>query len=124
MLNKKYVEIGSRIKFLRKELGLTQLAFALKVGVAGKNNVANWEKGRSTPGHEQLFKICQMTNKTTDWILTGKTNQLQQKLDNIMEQLKILGIKDEKDFNKLFDDNQYMIFAKDAIEKAIKLHNK
>ena len=67
------VKIGSRIKELRMDLGLTQDEFAKKIGVSGKTIIANYESGYSTPNDKVRLKICSICNCSMDY-LTGQTD--------------------------------------------------
>ena len=49
------MEIGSRIKHLRKQQGLSQEAFAEKLGVS-RQSVSKWESGVSLPDIEKLYE--------------------------------------------------------------------
>jgi transcriptional regulator with XRE-family HTH domain len=62
------IKIGSRIKELRTELGLTQDEFAKKIGVSGKTIVANYESGYSTPNDKVRLKICSICNCSMDYL--------------------------------------------------------
>ena len=46
-----------RLKKLRKELDLTQQAFADKIGMK-QNTIAQYEMGRTTPSDAIIFSIC------------------------------------------------------------------
>lgn len=62
------IKIGSRIKDLRTELGLTQDEFAKKIGVSGKTIIANYESGYSTPNDKVRLKICSVCNCSMDYL--------------------------------------------------------
>ena len=49
-----------RLKKLRKELDLTQQAFADKIGMK-QNTIAQYEMGRTTPSDAIIFSICVFT---------------------------------------------------------------
>ena len=46
-----------RIKKIRKELDLTQQAFADKIGMK-RNTIAQYEMGRTIPSDAIIFSIC------------------------------------------------------------------
>ena len=48
--------IGETIKQIRKNLGLTQLALAEKIG-SNRFNIANYETGRAIPPADTFLKI-------------------------------------------------------------------
>lgn len=60
-----------RIKKLRKELDLTQQAFADKIGMK-QNTIAQYEMGRTTPSDAIIFSICREFDVNEDWLRTGK----------------------------------------------------
>lgn len=60
-----------RIKKLRKELDLTQQAFADKIGMK-QNTIAQYEMGRTTPSDAIIFSICREFDVNEDWLRTGE----------------------------------------------------
>ncbi len=65
--------VSNRIKQLREELGLTQLALASKLGLARDTAIANYENGYSIPKDEIKLKLCDLFNCTLDYLL-GRTD--------------------------------------------------
>ncbi|GAB2021866.1 hypothetical protein RyT2_09400 [Pseudolactococcus yaeyamensis] len=66
------VEVGNRIRKLRKSKNLTLEKFgSLLSEPAPKGNVFNWEKGLSLPNKKRLEDIAKITGTTVDYILTG-----------------------------------------------------
>lgn len=65
--------IGERIKLLRDKHGLSQAAFAKRIGVSA-GNVGDWEseKKKSLPGAKAIYAIAKEFDVTADWLLTGK----------------------------------------------------
>jgi len=63
--------LGRRIKELREMLGLTQPAFAEKIGVT-KRAVQEWEAGRRSPSEPVLRQIEQTFNVNPEWLRKGK----------------------------------------------------
>ena len=61
----------TRIKQLRKALGLTQQEFADKIKVK-RNTVATYEMGRSAPSDAALSLICKEFNVRLEWLRTGE----------------------------------------------------
>lgn len=59
-----------RIKELRKSLGLTQAAFAEKIGVK-QNTIAQYESGRNNPTDAVLALICREYGVNEVWLRTG-----------------------------------------------------
>lgn len=74
-----------RIKKLRKELDLTQQAFADKIGMK-QNTIAQYEMGRTTPSDAIIFSICREFDVNEEWLRTGEGEMFEQ----MTEQQKIL----------------------------------
>lgn len=74
-----------RIKKIRKELDLTQQAFADKIGMK-QNTIAQYEMGRTKPSDAIVFSICREFNVNKVWLRTGKGEMFQE----LTEQQKIL----------------------------------
>ena len=64
-------EIGTRIRFIRKELGMTQKAFAesLDVSLSYQNDI---EKYRKTPSIDLILRIAKKYHVNTHYVLTGE----------------------------------------------------
>lgn len=74
----------SRIKVLRKKLGLTQEEFAKKIGLA-RNSIANYEIGRREPTNAIITSICREFGVNEVWLRTGEgglENMFVQMLDD------------------------------------------
>lgn len=74
-----------RLKKLRKELDLTQQAFADKIGMK-QNTIAQYEMGRTTPSDAIIFSICREFGVDENWLRTGEGEMFEQ----LTEQQKIL----------------------------------
>ena len=77
--------LKDRLKKLRKELDLTQQAFADKIGMK-QNTIAQYEMGRTTPSDAIVFSICREFNVNENWLRTGEGEMFEQ----MTEQQKIL----------------------------------
>lgn len=77
--------VKDRIKKIRKELDLTQQAFADKIGMK-QNTIAQYEMGRTKPSDAIVFSICREFNVNEVWLRTGKGEMFQE----LTEQQKIL----------------------------------
>lgn len=65
--------IGSRIKIIRKNLGLSMEEFGkLFSPKASKGVVSNWENGYNNPNNERLKKIAELGNVSIDYLLHGR----------------------------------------------------
>jgi len=78
--------IGDRIKAVRDSLGITQAAFADKIGSA-RNTIANYEIGRREPMESTIKSICREFNVNYDWIKTGKGEMFEDIPNGIIEEL-------------------------------------
>lgn len=63
--------LGERLKRLRKELGLTQSAFAERIGSV-QNTVTGYESGRRNPSAPVVSLICREFNVNEHWLRTGE----------------------------------------------------
>lgn len=65
------MDINSRIRTLRKELGLKQYEFANSIGL--KNGAISWmEKTGNTVTEQNIEMICAKFNVNKTWLLTGE----------------------------------------------------
>ena len=64
------MDIGSRIKKLRKELDLTQTEFATRIGSV-QNTVTGYESGRRNPSAPVISLICREFNVREEWLRDG-----------------------------------------------------
>lgn len=63
--------IGSRIKSRRKELELSQMDVATKVGLKSSSSISQWESGATSPTGVHLHLLAMALETSKDWILTG-----------------------------------------------------
>lgn len=95
------MSLGSRIKKLRLEKGLTQEEIGKKLGM-GRSNVGHIEHGRTMPSAEVLDKIADILGTTTDYLL-GRTDDpygQAQTTPQSEQPYYALTPKDEKDIAK------------------------
>ncbi len=64
------MDVGSRIKRLRKELDLTQAEFAARIGSV-QNTVTGYESGRRNPSTPVISLICREFNVREEWLKDG-----------------------------------------------------
>lgn len=62
--------MNERIKKLRKILGLSQEAFAERIGLKG-SAVSHLENGRRNITSQNINAICREFNVSEEWLLTG-----------------------------------------------------
>ena len=65
------MDIGSRIKDIRKSAGLTQQRFADRIGLK-RNTVGNYEINLITPSDRTIADICREFNVSEVWLRTGE----------------------------------------------------
>jgi SOS-response transcriptional repressor LexA len=65
------MNISDRISAKRRELSLSQVALAQKIGVSGVS-VGKWESGLNQPKGRYLNELAAALGVSVDWLLTGK----------------------------------------------------
>lgn len=65
------IKLKDRIKLLRKDLGLTQQNFAIKLGLK-RQTIAAYESGKIEPSESTLLLMCKEFNVNEQWLQTGK----------------------------------------------------
>lgn len=90
------MKFSERLKNLRKEVGLTQVDVAGKLGIS-QQAYASWERGIKRPTQENLVKIAQVLNVSVDY-LVGNLEENSDKLDNIelLFRMNSKGLTDEE----------------------------
>ncbi|MCW2454652.1 UNVERIFIED_ORG: SOS-response transcriptional repressor LexA [Rahnella aquatilis] len=63
--------VGSRIKFRRRQLKMTQKDVAEYVGVSA-SAVTQWENDATVPSSESLLKLSTVLQSSPDWLLKGQ----------------------------------------------------
>lgn len=94
------VEIGKRIQMRRKQQGMTQEQLADKMDVSIQM-VSNLERGNKAIRIENLIKLSQILNISTDYILTGK--ETTDDMQTLAEQMANLSQRDRKMMELLMD---------------------
>ena len=64
------MNIGDRLKRLRKELDLTQEAFASRIGSV-QNTITGYESGRRNPSSPVISLICREFDVNEEWLRSG-----------------------------------------------------
>lgn len=95
------MSLGTRIKHLRTERGLTQQDIASQLEM-GRSNFGHIENDRVSPTSEDLQKIADILNTTTDYLLgrdfSGATVP------------EWATYKDKRDFKKLLEEDGEIMF--------------
>jgi transcriptional regulator with XRE-family HTH domain len=66
-----YMQVGERIKKLRKDMKLTQDEFAAKLKIHPKQ-LAKYEAGRSRPSINAIARIADFCEISTDYLIFGE----------------------------------------------------
>lgn len=69
--------MNERIKKLRKILGLSQEAFAERIGLKG-SAVSHLENGRRNITSQNINAICREFNVSEEWLLTGSGDMFEE----------------------------------------------
>lgn len=93
-------EIGKRIYERRRQLGYTQEELAELMNVSIQM-ISNLERGNKAIRIENLLKICSILNVSTDYILTGKQNELD--IKELSDQLQKLSPRDNQMIRQIID---------------------
>jgi len=90
------MEFSERLKTLRKQVQLTQVDVAEKLGIS-QPAYASWERGIKKPTQENLVKIAQILNVSVDY-LVGNSDNTEDQLDNIelLFRMNSKGLTDEE----------------------------
>ena len=81
------MEVGERIKELRKNLlGISMETFGKKIGVA-KNTVSQWETGTNGISESMIKAICREYNVDYFWLTEGKGNPFMEFPTVLIDQL-------------------------------------
>lgn len=108
--------VGSRIKMLRSEKGMTQEEFGALISDAHKSLVSKWEKGQSLPNNERIKKIAELGNITVDELLYGPKQEIARKaIDDALDEY----ITTSSEFYHDYMDNQerYLQIINNLYEK-------
>lgn len=82
------MNIGNRIKKIRKELDLTQTEFGSQIGTV-QNTITGYENGRRNPSAPVITLICEKFNINEEWLRTGEGEMFKSTPSDILEQLAI-----------------------------------
>lgn len=93
--------LGTRIKQLRIERGLTQQDIATRLGM-GRSNFGHIENDRVTPTSEDLQKLTDILQTTADYLLGRESYE-----ESIPDWATY---KDKRDFKKLLEEDGELMF--------------
>ena len=81
---------------MRKEAGYSQEKLAEMLGIS-RQALSKWENGQANPDVNNIKKLCEIYNKSSDYILFGKEAS-----PEIVYQEKIV-YREKKGFKELYD---------------------
>lgn len=70
-MNINKIELGNRIKAIRKSKKMTLEEFGREIGAVGKSNVSKWEKGYVIPTEDRLEKIAELADISVNQLIYG-----------------------------------------------------
>ena len=96
--------IGERIKLVRKEVSLTQQAFAERLNLK-RNTVGSYEVNVIEPSDRTISDICREFGVDEHWLRTGEGEMFAKPTaagDKIMDFASSIARNDDDDFRKRF----------------------
>lgn len=96
------MNVSSRLQELRKAAGYSQEQLAEMLGVS-RQAVSKWESGQTNPDINNVGRLSEIYNKSTDYIIFGEEREAQIVYqEKIVYQDKII-YQEKKGFQKLND---------------------
>ena len=92
---------GEKILKLRKESGLSQEAFAEKLGVS-RQSVSKWESGVSIPETDKILAMSEMFRVSTDYLLKDDEVKAEEEIEPEEEANQAHGGNEETENKKTF----------------------
>jgi transcriptional regulator with XRE-family HTH domain len=89
------LQIGNRIKAIRKERGITQTGLALKAGIS-RTYLADIEGNRYAPSLKILGVIAEALNLKVSELIEDEEMELSESYIKVMQSAKKTGIKPER----------------------------
>lgn len=103
------MEIGDRIKALRKAVNLTQEEFASRLKIS-KGFVSNLEKGRVLPSEQLIHLMAYEFSSSEYWLTTGEDSMFLPPVEVVRQQISRLGERAYYDaLKQLLDDNGLIV---------------
>lgn len=97
------INVGKRLKTVRKALQLTQEQLSRHLGIT-KRSYISYEQGKRYPPFKILIKINKLSNTNLHWLLTGEGSpEYRDSIENnLLQYLEQLGVKSKKDMEGIF----------------------
>ena len=103
-MSAKKVEVGVRVKQLRKAREMTLREVGMKLGVAA-NTVNRWERGESSPTRANLVAMSDLFAVDPSWLMFGITKSNTKKdEEKLLRKLRLLSDKQYQNIESLVDD--------------------
>lgn len=121
------MELGKRIKNIRKSLGLNQAEFANKIN-ATVPAVSNWENGRNMPNDARLKSIADICGLSILDLLQGKTSTIRNHVDAVDGKelrnkiIKLRDILKATEFG-IMDENEAITALEKEVTNLIGVYN-
>ena len=103
-MSSKKLEVGARVKQLRKAREMTLREVGMKLGVAA-NTVNRWERGESSPTRANLVAMSDLFAVDPSWLMFGITKSNTKKdEEKLLRKLRLLSAKQYQNIESLVDD--------------------
>ncbi len=110
--------MNTRIKNLRKQLGLTQSEFGEKIGLKG-NTITNYENNIRTPSDAVIYSICREFNVNEQWLRSGEGDMFLRLSRN--DEIAAYVARVMKDENAYYQQKMLLFFSRLSPEMLRKL---
>lgn len=78
-------EFSKRLTNLRERKGWSKTYVAKTIGLSSMQTYANWEYGRTEPDFENVSRLADLFNVTTDYLLGHETPERKMTIDEAMD---------------------------------------
>ena len=103
-MSSKKLEVGARVKQLRKAREMTLREVGMNLGVAA-NTVNRWERGESSPTRANLVAMSDLFAVDPSWLMFGITKSNTKKdEEKLLRKLRLLSDKQYQNIESLVDD--------------------
>ena len=103
-MSAKKLEVGARVKQLRKAREMTLREVGMKLGVAA-NTVNRWERGESSPTRANLVAMSDLFAVDPSWLMFGITQSNTKKdEEKLLRKLRLLSDKQYENIESLVDE--------------------
>ena len=103
-MSSKKLEVGARVKQLRKAREMTLREVGMKLGVAA-NTVNRWERGESSPTRANLVAMSDLFAVDPSWLMFGITKSNTKKdEEKLLRKMRLLSDKQYQNIESLVDD--------------------